>query len=120
MIRGLLKIALGIIVGLVALFVLASVYNSFYFSSEPLLMTAEHVEPWPFQADTVEVTCCYSGQVSILLPGSGQNYSFKGGRWADRFPVTRIGKERLTLEDFEPARLAAEKLASERWPEEFD
>lgn len=62
-----------------ALVVAASIYNSFYFSSEPLLMTAEHVEPWPFQADTAQIMCCYSGQVTIFLPGSGQNYSFQGG-----------------------------------------
>ena len=46
--------------------VFALVYNSFYFSSEPLLMTSEHVAPWPFHADTVEVMCCYGRQVSIL------------------------------------------------------
>ena len=99
---------------------LAFVYNSFYFYSEPLLMTTEHVEPWPFRADTVEIMCCTWGQVSILLPGKGQNYSFKGGRGSDRFPVTMIGKEGLSLEDFEPARAAAERLARERWPEDFN
>ena len=120
MIAALLKILFGVIVGLVAAFVLASVYNSFYFSSEPLLMTAEHVDPWPFDADTVRVSCCTDGHMSILLPGGGQNYSFKGGRWSDRFPVTMIGKEGLMLEDFEPARVVAERLARERWPEDFD
>ena len=119
MMAALLKILVGIIVSMAVVLVLALVYNSFY-SSEPLLMTADHVEPWPFHADTVEVTCCYGRQVSILLPGNGQNYSFKGGRFTDRFPVTMIGKEGLTLEDFEPARAAAEGLARERWPEVFN
>ena len=120
MIATLLKIVVGIIVSIAVVLVFALVYNSFYFSSEPLLMTSEHVEPWPFNADTVEVTCCYGRQVSILLPGNGQNYSFKGGRWSDRFPVTMIGKEGLTLEDFEPARVAAERLVRERSPEDFN
>ena len=120
MISALLKIVFGSIVSMAVVLMLAMVYNSFYFSSEPLLMTAEHVEPWPFRADTVQVMCCTSGQVSILLPGNGQNYSFKGGRWSDRFPVTMIGKEGLSLEDFEPARAAAEGLARERWPEDFN
>ena len=62
MIAALLKIVVGIIVSMAVVLVLALVYNSFYFSSEPLLMTAEHVEPWPFDADTVEVTCCYGRQ----------------------------------------------------------
>ena len=120
MTAGLLKIIVGVIVGMAVVFVLASIYNAFYFSSEPLLMTAEDVEPWPFRADTVQVMCCTVGQVSILLPGNGQNYSFKGGRWSDRFPVTIIGKEGLILQDFEPARVAAERLARERWPEDFN
>ena len=120
MIAALLKIVVGVIVSMAVVLVLALVYNSFYFSSEPLLMTAEHVEPWPFHADTVQAMCCTSGQVSILVPGNGQNHSLKGGRWSDRFPVTMIGKEGLTLEDFEPARVAAERLARERWPEDFN
>ena len=120
MITSLLKIVFYFIVGMAVVIVLASVFNTFYFSSEPLLMTAEHVEPWPFRADAVQVMCCTSGQISILLPGNGQNYSFKGGRWSDRFPVTMIGKEGLSLEDFELARAAAERLARERWPEDFN
>ena len=120
MIAALLKMGFAVIVGLTVTFALAWVYNSFDSPSEPLLMTAEHVEPWPFREDTVQVTCCTVGQVSVLLPGNGQLYSFKGGRWSDRFPVTRIGKEGLTLDDFEPARVAAEGLARERWPEDFN
>ena len=55
-----------------------------------------------------------------LVLATGKNYSFKGGRWSGRFPVTMIGKEGLTLEDFEPARVAAERLARERSPEDFN
>ena len=69
---------------------------AFYFSSEPLLMTVEYVEPWPFYADTVQVMCCTSGQVSILLPGNGQNCSFKGGRWSDQ---RRKGRQRMAHAD---------------------
>ena len=60
MIAALLKIVVGIIVSIAVVLVFALVYNSFYFSSEPLLMTSEHVErglftqtPWRSRAATV-------------------------------------------------------------------
>ena len=46
-IAALLKIVVSIIVGIAVVLVFALVYNSFYFSSEPLLMTSEH-GPRPF------------------------------------------------------------------------
>ena len=42
------------------------------------------------------------------------------GVWFDQIALAAIGKEGLTLEDFEPARVAAERLARERSPEDFN
>ena len=114
--KTLITILIMAVVGLFALYFVFSTADRLM-DEGPLPMTAEHVEPWPFNVDVLHVSCCIRGVVSVVLPSNGQSYWFKGGPHVERFPVTMLGKEGLTLDDFEDARLVAEHLARERWPE---
>ena len=111
MVRGLLKIALGAGLAILALVGLAVVVPPLS-APEPPLMTAEHVQPWPFTVDAVEVWCCRAGQVTLAY--NDQRYEFNDGR----FSVVRLAKPGLSLDDFEPARKTAYRIARERWPED--
>ena len=82
----------------------------------PLMLTPAEVEgEWPFRASEVQVSCCISGQISIV--SEGQWYWFEGGRHYDQFPVTRLGHETVETADFRAAHEAARHLARERWPD---
>ena len=79
----------------------------------PLKMSAADVapDPWLFRAAEIEISCCYSGQVVVIGPQL-QVYGFDGSRFAEQWPVTRLGRRHdLTLDDFEPAHEAARRLA---------
>lgn len=105
--------------GLLLVFLLAFGWRlaASLFNPPPLMMTADDVDgDWPFRGDAVQVSCCSGGDVGILV--ASQWFAFAGGRGVDRFPVTRLGFEDLTLDDFLPAHRAARRLARERWPDE--
>ena len=111
MIRGLLKIALGAALGILALVIFAVIVPPLS-APEPPLMTAEHVQQWPFTVEAVEVWCCRAGQVTLAY--NDQRYEFN----EDRISVVRLAKPGLSLSDFEPARETVYRIARERWPED--
>ena len=57
MMATLLRFVVVFVLGFGALLGAVLVYDSCRSDPEPLLMTTEHMQPWPFRMDSVEISC---------------------------------------------------------------
>ncbi len=116
MIKTILLSAVFFVVFMAAAVGIATVVE-FFNEEPPLLLAPEDVAgAWPFPGETVQVSCCTQGRVSLVIE-NGQHYYFAGTRHADRFPVAALARPDARDGDFEAVHAAARRLARTRWPD---